>query len=87
MKFEPLLAYAGAGFFFAVGVGFYVAFVMVIHLALTSLAPHNSSDGHTRSGFQVRTDHLTGCEYLESPAGFLTLRRDRGLKPICVPPG
>lgn len=35
-----------------------------------------------RSGMKPRTDHLTGCQYLEAVSGGLTPRLDRGGKQI-----
>jgi hypothetical protein len=46
--------------------------------------PHDSTDStSSASGMKLRDDHLTGCQYLESHAGFLTPRLNAAGKPIC----
>jgi len=46
----------------------------------------NSTDSaeHSRSGLEVRIDNLTGCHYLESKNGYLTLRLDKTGDQICT---
>lgn len=53
-------------------------------VAFNHLSPRDSSDTETeRSGMTVRTDALTGCQYLESSKGFLTPRLDGDNMPVC----
>jgi len=48
------------------------------------LAPRDSTDTATeRSGMTLRTDALTGCQYLESRTGYLTPRLDSDKMIIC----
>lgn len=42
----------------------------------------DTSDG-ARSGMDLRTDHGTGCQYLESTGGGLTPRLGRDGKQVC----
>lgn len=47
-------------------------------------APRDSTDTATeRSGMTLRTDALTGCQYLESRTGYLTPRLDSDKMIIC----
>jgi hypothetical protein len=51
---------------------------------VNSFTPYDSCDGDGhRCGLRVRTDALTGCQYLESPAGSLTPRLARDGRPAC----
>lgn len=45
----------------------------------------DNSDAKRRSGLIVRTDALTGCQYLETILGGVTPRLDKDGKQICVP--
>jgi hypothetical protein len=50
--------------------------------------PRDDSDTPTKfSGMTIRTDALTGCEYLESGSGSLTARLNSSGEQICVPAG
>ena len=47
-------------------------------------APYDDTDGQgVVSEIRPRTDHLTGCQYLESSAGSLTPRLNASGKQIC----
>lgn len=61
--------------------GVFVGSVVVVFLAQVAavrLSPLDDSDSPTgeRSGVKPRTDHLTGCQYLESSRGGITARLD-----------
>lgn len=46
--------------------------------------PYDDSDPPGgRSGLTPKTDHLTGCQYLESPKGGLTPRLDAQGQHVC----
>jgi len=49
------------------------------------LMPRDSCDtAELRCGMKVRTDALSGCQYLESEAGALTVRLGRDGHQICA---
>jgi hypothetical protein len=43
----------------------------------SQLSPRDDSDGKKRSGLKVRTDALTGIQYLETIGGGITPRLNR----------
>jgi hypothetical protein len=43
----------------------------------------DSTDGESRSGLDLHTDNLTGCQYLSSPRGGLVPRVDKEGTHIC----
>lgn len=43
----------------------------------------DATDGKERSGLALKTDAMTGCQYLASPWGGITPRLDRFGKQIC----
>lgn len=43
----------------------------------------DSTDGESRSGLDLHTDNLTGCQYLSSPRGGLVPRVDKVGTHIC----
>lgn len=50
---------------------------LLIGWGVKSLAPRpydDTDNGNQRSGLEVRTDHLTGCQYLVADRGGLTPR-------------
>ncbi len=56
-----------------------------VYLLVVFFPRKDDSDGrHSRSGMEIRIDHLTGCEYLQGfPFGSATPRLDRDGKQIC----
>lgn len=46
----------------------------------------DQQDPVRRSGLRIKTDYLTGCQYLETPAGHLTPRRGQDGRQICEEP-
>lgn len=54
-------------------------FTAILGVNLSPVGRDDSDPGEwgRRSGISVRTDHLTGCQYLESWGGGLTPRVDR----------
>ena len=58
--------------------------VLLFVVLLAAHAPRDDSDGpNGRSGLAVRTDALTGCQYLEGSRGGVTPRLDRLGKRVC----
>ena len=60
----------------------------IILLASIHMSPINDTDINrwNRSGMQLYTDSLTGCQYLEAGMiGGITPRLDRDGKHICIP--
>jgi hypothetical protein len=56
-------------------------------LRVFGIPARDSTDSPTeRSGFKLRTDYGTGCQYLESRDGFLSPRLDKTGKQVCLPP-
>lgn len=50
----------------------------------THITSWDSTDGpHGKSGLRIRTDHLTGCQYLVTRDGAITARMDGAGKQIC----
>lgn len=43
----------------------------------------DSTDGKNRSGMELRTDAMTGCQYLEGSRGGLTPRLDGDGRHVC----
>lgn len=71
----------------------YVALVIIMVGVLSVIfinnhvAPYDDSDPpNGRSGMDVLTDHLTGCQYLYR-RGAITPRMDRDGKQICITTG
>lgn len=60
-----------------------VMVIVAIAQGIASLVNHrDSTDGEQRSGMILRTDHGTGCQYLESTNGGITPRLDEEGKHI-----
>lgn len=57
-------------------------------LIMDYVRPYDNTDnGKERSGLTIRTDNLTGCQYLSTPSGGLTPRMDQsGTYQICTTP-
>lgn len=91
---EKISGWIGAGMFLAVARLFFLGMIVLLVLSAalevtgTALrwAPGDDSDASysDRSGVRVRTDHLTGCQYLESSQGDLVARRTPGGQQVCV---
>ena len=62
--------------------------VVVLLLIMDYVRPYDNTDyGKERSGLTIRTDNLTGCQYLSTPSGGLTPRMDQsGTYQICTTP-
>jgi len=64
-----------------------VAFIAAVLLALTGCAPRDDTDPpNSRSGMGLRTDALTGCQYLTYGTVYgaaITPRMDRDGKQVC----
>jgi hypothetical protein len=65
-----------------------LAGMVLLWVLLTMLGscftPYDSCDGEGhRCGLRIRTDALTGCQYLESTGGALTPRLARDGRPAC----
>lgn len=56
----------------------------VVASSLSMIVPTDNSDVDylNRSGMSIRTDALTGCQYLESTKGGLTPRMDSNSKQV-----
>lgn len=80
MIIEPVII--GIGFAFAVGVFLFLACLTIIARILRACSPKDDSDGKTRSGFTVKTDALTGVQYLLTRQGHVTIRVDSSGYPI-----
>lgn len=66
-----------------------ILLVLIVAATLAALAGCSGArddsdmpDGRV-SGVSVRTDHLTGCQYLVSPGDGITPRMDRDGKQVC----
>lgn len=61
-----------------------VGYFMVVLIGLSPIARDDSDPGSwgDRSGLTLRTDSLTGCQYLEAQSGGLTPRLDTDGKHI-----
>lgn len=66
-----------------------VTLVALISIGVFSaIVDHDNTDPPDgRSGMQLYTDALTGCQYLGKPAGGLTPRLDRNGQHICIERG
>lgn len=79
----------GDGYNFALGAALFIVTVTVVVPAAFQyvgihVGPYDDSDnGFVKSGLKIRSDHLTGCEYLESWSGSLMPRVDRDGKQVC----
>jgi len=63
--------------------GMILMFVLAAAL-VNCFTPYDSCDGEGhRCGLRIRTDALTGCQYLESSQGSLMPRLDRQGRPMC----
>lgn len=84
---EAAKTYFRVGFHAMLGamtaIGFVAGSVQVIELAFGSMDNSDKSFWH-RSGMSVKTDALTGCQYLEGRS--LTPRINDDGKQICVQP-
>lgn len=57
---------------------------MLVAALMNFFTPYDSCDGEGhRCGLRIRTDALTGCQYLESTGGSLTPRLARDGRPAC----
>lgn len=51
-----------------------VCLCLIIHWATASKRDSSDKDEKNRSGLMIRTDHLTGVQYVETPFGGITPR-------------
>lgn len=57
---------------------------ILVSAFINSITPYDTCDGEgQRCGLRIRTDALTGCQYLESTQGSLMPRLDRAGRPMC----
>lgn len=57
---------------------------VILTFLLSLFLPRDDSDpAKGRSGFQIRADALTGCEYLETRKGAITPRLDATGRQVC----
>jgi len=52
----------------------FVCLCLIIHWATASKRDSSDKDEKHRSGLMIRTDHLTGVQYVETPFGGITPR-------------
>ena len=64
-------------------IGIAIIYFALVLIGLSKRDVTDTPDG-SRSGMILRTDHGTGCQYLQSPLGFtITPRLDATGKPMC----
>jgi hypothetical protein len=80
MIIEPVII--GLGFAFSIGVFLFIACLTILARIIGALGPKDDSDGKTRSGFTIKTDALTGVQYLLTRQGHVTVRVDSSGYPI-----
>lgn len=74
------------GFRFAWGAAAFLCLMWAISLPVDHFLPSGFDDSDTppkRSGLSIKTDSLTGCQYLMTFTGSLAPRLDRDGKQIC----
>lgn len=77
------------GFRFAAGVGTYIATAGLILIVAANFVPGNFDDSDNppvRSGMRIKTDALTGCQYLLSFTGSLVPRMGGDGRQVCKRP-
>lgn len=67
-----------------IGIMFIVIVTGNIIISLVNNDHDNSDPPHGRSGMNIYTDHLTGCQYLEVPFSGVTPRLGTDGKQICL---
>lgn len=80
IPFDQMIFVAG----FSLACGWY-AFRFLGQLLVSLLAvclPKDNSDGETRSGFTIKTDALTGVQYLLTRQGHVVVRVDSAGYPV-----
>ena len=73
------------GFRFAWGATTYIAFVLLLLLIADKIWPNDFDDSDApphRSGLRIKTDALTGCQYLLT-INSITPRMDKTGKQVC----
>lgn len=62
-----------------------LVWLLIVTAISWAISPGDDSESPTgkRSGLRPRTDHLTGCQYLETKDGGITPRVDRHGRQIC----
>ena len=59
-----------------------VLWAMLVFALINGYIIQDDTDGKSRSGLVVYTDHKTGIQYLGAPLGGLTVRVDENGKPM-----
>lgn len=69
--------------YFMIGLAFVLAFTLLADWQRWGMDGTDDRETGQRSGMALRTDHGTGCQYLESAKGGITPRLDRNGKHYC----
>lgn len=71
-----------AGFSLVAGGFAFIACITILARIIGALMPKDSSDGKERSGFTIKTDALTGVQYLLTRQGHVVVRVDSAGYPV-----
>lgn len=66
-----------------IAIGVFALFVIQGIFDLLGVGKDSTDPANGRSGLELRTDAMTGCQYLESSDGALTPRLGRNGKQVC----